>query len=202
MAATSPATATTAGPHRDRSSSPQNAAATGTIGIAIRYPISVGSEAGRPPSASLATMMPTRTSSRISRTPSAASKLTPIRRFRAVISSAYPASARPTTMIVVGTAPFTDDMLLRFVVRIARPQRVPGTAPDCFSAAPIQGIDHRTRRKQPLLAPRPSPVEGNHMEANADSFLELLHQLEDFTDGVSPEQAHSEFDETTLQMFW
>jgi hypothetical protein len=40
------------------------------------------------------------------------------------------------------------------------------------------------------------------MEANADSFLELLHQFEDFTDAVSPEQAHTEFDETTLQMFW
>ena len=40
------------------------------------------------------------------------------------------------------------------------------------------------------------------MEANADSFLELIHQFEDFTDAVSPEQAHTEFDETTLQMFW
>src|SRR5260370_10691882 len=106
----------TAGPHRDRSSSPQNAAATGTSGIAIRYPMSVASPAGRSPSASLATMMPTWTSSRISRTPRAASKLTSIRRLRAVVSSAYPASARPATMIVVGTAPFTHDMLLRFVV--------------------------------------------------------------------------------------
>ena len=40
------------------------------------------------------------------------------------------------------------------------------------------------------------------MEANADSFLELLDQFEDFTDAVSPEQAHSELDETTLQLFW
>ena len=40
------------------------------------------------------------------------------------------------------------------------------------------------------------------MEANADNFLDLIHQLEDFTDAVSPEQAHSEFDETTLQIFW
>jgi len=40
------------------------------------------------------------------------------------------------------------------------------------------------------------------MEANADSFLELLHQFEDFTDAVSPEQAHAELDETTLQLFW
>ncbi|HTR94866.1 MAG TPA: hypothetical protein VMI73_24310 [Trebonia sp.] len=40
------------------------------------------------------------------------------------------------------------------------------------------------------------------MEANADSFLELIDQFEDFTDAVSPEQAHSELDETTLQLFW
>src|SRR5580693_6094639 len=116
MAATSPATATTAGPHRDRSSSPQNAAATGTTGIAHRYPISVASPAGRWPSASLATTRPTSTSSRISTTPSAASRGTFIRWFRAVISSAYTASARPATMIVVGTAPFTAQILLRFVV--------------------------------------------------------------------------------------
>src|SRR5690349_10995486 len=78
--------------------------------------MSVGRLAGRPPPASLATTMPTRTSSRISRTPSAASSTRPIRRLSAVISSAYPASARPATMIAVGTAPFTDDMVLRFVV--------------------------------------------------------------------------------------
>ena len=40
------------------------------------------------------------------------------------------------------------------------------------------------------------------MEANADSFLELLHQFEDFTEAMSPERAHAEFDETTLQLFW
>jgi hypothetical protein len=40
------------------------------------------------------------------------------------------------------------------------------------------------------------------MEANADSFLELIHQFEDFTDSLSPEQARSELDETTLQLFW
>ena len=75
-----------------------------------------------------------------------------------------------------------------------------------FSAVLFQGIDRPTRRKQPLwLLPQfavPSPAESNHMEANADSFLELIHQFEDFTDAVSPEQAHSEFDETTLQIFW
>jgi hypothetical protein len=45
-------------------------------------------------------------------------------------------------------------------------------------------------------------VEGSHMEVNADRFLELLHQLEDFTDAISPERAQTEFDETTLQLFW
>jgi len=40
------------------------------------------------------------------------------------------------------------------------------------------------------------------MEANPDSFLELIHQFEDFTDALSPEQAQTELDETTLQLFW
>jgi hypothetical protein len=40
------------------------------------------------------------------------------------------------------------------------------------------------------------------MEGSADQFLELVHQFEDFTNAVSPEQAHMEFDETTLQLFW
>ena len=40
------------------------------------------------------------------------------------------------------------------------------------------------------------------MDANADRFLELLHQFEDFTDAISPERAQTEFDETTLQLFW
>ncbi len=40
------------------------------------------------------------------------------------------------------------------------------------------------------------------MEVNADRFLDLIHQLEDFSDAISPERAHSEFDETTLQLFW
>jgi hypothetical protein len=35
-----------------------------------------------------------------------------------------------------------------------------------------------------------------------DQFLELIHQLEDFRDAISPEQAHAVFDETTLQVFW
>jgi hypothetical protein len=40
------------------------------------------------------------------------------------------------------------------------------------------------------------------MEANAERFLELIQQFEDFADEISPERAHIEFDETTLQLFW
>ena len=40
------------------------------------------------------------------------------------------------------------------------------------------------------------------MEVNADRFLDLVHQLEDFTDAITPERAHAEFDEITLQLFW
>src|ERR1700755_1380217 len=40
------------------------------------------------------------------------------------------------------------------------------------------------------------------MDDSADRFLDLMHQLEDFTHSVSPEQAHAQFDETTLQLFW
>src|SRR5215469_2701484 len=121
----------TAGPHRDLSIRPQHAAASGTSGVAIRYPISVLSPAGRSPPASFATMMPTWTSSRISRTPTAASIGTFIRWFRAVISSAYPASARPATMIVVGTTLFTHAMLLPFVVTVGK------------AGSARAGVDHR-----------------------------------------------------------
>src|SRR5581483_2536085 len=113
---TSPATATTAGPHRDRSIRPQTAAATRTSRVAIRYPTSVAIPAGRSPPPSLAATMPPSTSTRTSSTPTAASIGTFIRWLRLVITSAYPASASPATMIVVGTAPFTHVMLLRFVV--------------------------------------------------------------------------------------
>jgi hypothetical protein len=40
------------------------------------------------------------------------------------------------------------------------------------------------------------------MEASADRFLELMQQFEDFTNTISPERAHTEFDQTTLQLFW
>jgi len=40
------------------------------------------------------------------------------------------------------------------------------------------------------------------MDGSADRFLDLMHQLEDFTHSVTPEQAHTQFDEMTLQLFW
>lgn len=40
------------------------------------------------------------------------------------------------------------------------------------------------------------------MDVSADRFLDLVHQLEDFTDALPPERAHREFDEVTLQLFW
>jgi hypothetical protein len=35
-----------------------------------------------------------------------------------------------------------------------------------------------------------------------DQLLELIHSLEELRDGITPERAHAEFDETTLQVFW
>lgn len=40
------------------------------------------------------------------------------------------------------------------------------------------------------------------MDDLADHFLELIHRLEEVRDAVTPERAHAEFDETTLQLFW
>jgi hypothetical protein len=40
------------------------------------------------------------------------------------------------------------------------------------------------------------------MDDAAGEFLDLVHSLEEFRDSMSPEQAHAEFDETTLQIFW
>ena len=40
------------------------------------------------------------------------------------------------------------------------------------------------------------------MDDLADEFLELIHRLEVVRDTVTPERAHAEFDETTLQVFW
>ena len=35
-----------------------------------------------------------------------------------------------------------------------------------------------------------------------DRFLDLVHDLVEVTRCVTPEQAHANFDETTLQVFW
>ena len=40
------------------------------------------------------------------------------------------------------------------------------------------------------------------MDDAAEQFLELVHSLEEFGGAVTPERAHAEFDETTLQLFW
>ncbi len=40
------------------------------------------------------------------------------------------------------------------------------------------------------------------MDDVAAEFLELIHGLEEIRDAMTPERAHAEFDETTLQVFW
>jgi len=40
------------------------------------------------------------------------------------------------------------------------------------------------------------------MDDAAGQFLDLIHSLEEIRDAMSPERAHAEFDETTLQIFW
>ena len=40
------------------------------------------------------------------------------------------------------------------------------------------------------------------MDDSAERFLELIHQLEEVANAITPEQAHARFDETTLQVFW
>lgn len=40
------------------------------------------------------------------------------------------------------------------------------------------------------------------MDDIADRFLELIHELEDVANSISVERALTEFDETTLQLFW
>lgn len=36
----------------------------------------------------------------------------------------------------------------------------------------------------------------------AGQFLDLIHGLEEVRDAMTPERAHAEFDQTTLQVFW
>jgi hypothetical protein len=40
------------------------------------------------------------------------------------------------------------------------------------------------------------------MEDVGDRFLDLVHDLDEVMRSLSPEQAHTQFDETTLQVFW
>jgi hypothetical protein len=40
------------------------------------------------------------------------------------------------------------------------------------------------------------------MDDLGDQFLELIYQLEEVRDKITPERAHAAFDETTLQVFW
>jgi hypothetical protein len=40
------------------------------------------------------------------------------------------------------------------------------------------------------------------MDDVASQFLDAIHRLEDVRDAIRPDQAHIEFDETTLQLFW
>jgi hypothetical protein len=37
---------------------------------------------------------------------------------------------------------------------------------------------------------------------DAHEFLDLIYRLEEVRDSISPERAHAEFDQTTLQVFW
>jgi hypothetical protein len=40
------------------------------------------------------------------------------------------------------------------------------------------------------------------MDDVGSRFLDLVHELEEVAGSIAPEQAHAQFDETTLQMFW
>jgi hypothetical protein len=40
------------------------------------------------------------------------------------------------------------------------------------------------------------------MDDVADRFLNLVHDLDEVTRCLNPDQAHERFDETTLQVFW
>ena len=67
-------------------------------------------------------------------------------------------------------------------------------SPHLASLDPLRPCFSGRRRKPPLEVMR--------MDGSADRFLDLIHQLEDFTRSITPDQAHTEFDETTLQLFW
>lgn len=37
---------------------------------------------------------------------------------------------------------------------------------------------------------------------DAERFLDLIHEFEEIANATTAEQAHAQFDETTLQVFW
>jgi hypothetical protein len=53
-----------------------------------------------------------------------------------------------------------------------------------------------------LSSPVYTHAEGDGMDDAAEHFLDLVHRLEEVRDALTPERAHAEFDETTLQVFW
>jgi hypothetical protein len=53
-----------------------------------------------------------------------------------------------------------------------------------------------------LWPPVYTRAQGDWMNDAAGDFLELIYRLEEVRDAVTPERAHAEFDETTLQVFW
>lgn len=40
------------------------------------------------------------------------------------------------------------------------------------------------------------------MDDVGSRFLDLVHELEEVAGSITPEQAHAQLDQTTLQMFW
>jgi len=40
------------------------------------------------------------------------------------------------------------------------------------------------------------------MDDVGDRLLDLMHDLDEVTRNITPEQAHAQFDATTLQVFW
>jgi len=40
------------------------------------------------------------------------------------------------------------------------------------------------------------------MDDVGDRLLDLVHELDEVTRNLTPEQAHAQLDETTLQVFW
>ena len=45
-------------------------------------------------------------------------------------------------------------------------------------------------------------AKGDSMDDAAGQFLDLIQGLEEIRDAITPQRAHAEFDETTLQVFW